>query len=865
MDLNKVQSEMDFGDESYKRTLQKKITKKLLEKPVIESVDDLLDWKMELWEYQYGIDYRMQSLCDSFLSTDEIENFIDTIICNPYIPELPFFNQTLMLLTHGDILYGGARGGGKALELDTLIPTPNGFTTMEDLMVGDEVFDEQGNICKVTSKSDVFFDHQCYKLVFDDGSTVIADENHRWLTDDRASRQSKSRAKHRVYKNNQFSRSQKHKMTQPEVRTTKTIYETLTKGSRGDTNHSIDVCEPLDLPERDLPIEPYCLGLWLGDGTSSNGSFTTADPELLDAFTGAGYEVTERSVKYHYGVIGLHKDLRENGLLNNKHIPSDYLRASKEQRLSLIQGLMDTDGNILKTHQCEFVQKNEKVIDGLIELLRTFGIKVTKRTTYKTDSKDKPKQKYFCIKFTTNLPVFRLKRKSERLPDELRPIQKRRMIKECIPIDSVPCQCITVDSPNHMFLCTENFIPTHNSSAVLMGALQYVEFSEWKVGIFRLTYKDLTSAGAILNRAESWLYENPILKKAGIEPAYSKTKYTFTFPSGAEIQFAQIQYDDDAKHYQGAEFNEIYLDEAPQFSKVKLNRIKASVRKSIESPLPTGMKFTGNPGEVSTEYFRDKFVQGDGYFIDSKFIDNYYLDFEEYEERVFEDLKYEDPVLYAQWRNGDWNASNSGSMFRTDWFKFYTTINERITRRVRFWDLASTEKVDPTKGDDPDWTVGTLLFRGESGRLYLDNIVRFRGEPDEVEETIHEVAMQDGKDVSIFVEQEGGASGKAYVNYLQRVLQGYNFEGISARKDKVSRAKPVASSVKYGNLRLRDGEDWIPDFIAELTSFPTSGVHDDQVDSLSGAFAQITDLGDTPNSPTGAVNHSRFNYLNSLV
>lgn len=516
MDLNKVQSEMDFGDESYKRTLQKKITKKLLEKPVIESVDDLLDWKMELWEYQYGIDYRMQSLCDNFLSTDEIENFIDTIICNPYIPNLPFFNQTLMLLTNGDLLYGGARGGGK-------------------------------------------------------------------------------------------------------------------------------------------------------------------------------------------------------------------------------------------------------------------------------------------------------------------------------------------------------------SEAVLMGALQYVEFSEWSVGIFRLTYKDLTSAGAILNRAESWLYENPILKKAGIEPAYSKTKYTFTFPSGAEIQFAQIQYDDDAKHYQGAEFNEIYLDEAPQFSKVKLNRIKASVRKSIESPLPTGMKFTGNPGEVSTEYFRDKFVQGEGYFIDSKFIDNYYLDFEEYEERVFEDLKYEDPVLYAQWRNGDWNASNSGSMFRTDWFKFYTTINERITRRVRFWDLASTEKVDPTKGDDPDWTVGTLLFRGESGRLYLDNIVRFRGEPDEVEETIHEVAMQDGKDVSIFVEQEGGASGKAYVNYLQRVLQGYNFEGISARKDKVSRAKPVASSVKYGNLRLRDGEDWIPDFIAELTSFPTAKIHDDQVDSLSGAFAQITDLGDTPNNPNGMVNHAKFNYLNGLV
>lgn len=646
---------MDFGDEAYKRTLQKKINEKLKSKPVIESVDDLVDWKMDLWAYQYSIDYRMQELCDNYLSNDEIENFVDTVICNPYIQELPFFNQALMLLTNGDILYGGARGGGKAVSLDTLIPTPDGFTTMEDLMIGDTVFDENGEPCKVTGKSDVFFDHQCYKLVFDDGATVIADENHRWKVD----------GEH----------------IESAVVSTQFIYETFA-------------------------IDKYSIRLY----------------------------------------------------------------------------------------------------DGRDDLF----------------------------------------------------------IVECVPVESVPCQCICVDSPNHMFLCTENFIPTHNSSAVLMGALQYVDFSDWSVGIFRLTYKDLTSAGAILNRAESWLYENPILKKAGIAPQYSKTKYTFTFPSGAEIQFAQIQYDDDAKHYQGAEFNEIYLDEAPQFSKIKLNRIRASVRKSIESPLPTGMKYTGNPGEISTEYFRDKFVQGDGYFIDSKFIDNYYLDFEEYESRVFEDLKYEDPVLYAQWRNGDWNASNSGSMFRTDWFKFYTTINERITRRVRFWDLASTEKVDPTKGDDPDWTVGSLLFRGESGRLYLDNVVRFRGEPDEVEETISEVAMQDGKDVNIFVEQEGGASGKAYVNYLQRVLQGYAFEGISSRKDKVSRAKPVASSIKYGNLRLRDGEDWIPDLIAEFTAFATKGIHDDQVDSVSGAFAQITGLDDSKPFVGGNVN-DKINYLNSLI
>lgn len=359
--------------------------------------------------------------------------------------------QTLIGVKGTNVIAIGGQSSGKALALDTLIPTPTGYTTMRDIQIGDELFDNQGNICHVMTKSEIFYGHDCYKITFDNDTIIVADANHRWYVQDKKQRDAKK------YKHS--------------ILTTEEMFDRLTyienNWKHPNTfSYSIDSCRKLKLGEIDLPIDPYLLGLWLGDGDSNASYFTTVDLELLDAFRDAGYNISNhKSDKNRYGITGgFWKLLRINNLLNNKHIPKEYLRASHNQRLSLIQGIMDTDGSIDKNGKCEITLKNYELIHGLKELLFTIGIKCKINETWKyaSNTENKIKRKYYRLFFTTNQPVFRLKRKFERLPKPSKRYYTRH-IKSIEKIDSVPTQCISVDSKSHLFLVTDEFIPTHNT------------------------------------------------------------------------------------------------------------------------------------------------------------------------------------------------------------------------------------------------------------------------------------------------------------------------------------------------------------------------------------------------------------------
>ena len=163
------------------------------------------------------------------------------------------------------------RGFGKALALDTPLPTVTGWTSMGDVAVGDRLIDERGHPCTVTFATAVQHQRDCWQVRFDDGSCIIADSDHRWLTWDRAARKSHSRG---------------YCATQPAVRTTAEIAATLRVGSRHEANHSIDVCAPWQLPAAELPIDPYLLGYWLGDGSSRTGTISVGHDDLA-AFAAA--------------------------------------------------------------------------------------------------------------------------------------------------------------------------------------------------------------------------------------------------------------------------------------------------------------------------------------------------------------------------------------------------------------------------------------------------------------------------------------------------------------------------------------------------------------------------------------------------
>lgn len=397
------------------------------------------------------------------------------------------------------LIIGGETGAGKMLKLETLIPTPNGFKEIGNLHTGDKVLGRDGRACTVVAESAVEIE-EGWKFIFNDGSEVISHDNHEWLTFDRKEQvalskrtpefraKRKTNRKSRAVKNTkpwlaEANRNREYDLLPPPtgtIRTSKEIAETLFVHKNKRRNHAVPIAEPIELPDKDLLIDPYLFGCWLGDGTSKDGAITSMDQEIVDSFIKCGYVLLKTTTRTYknghtskastFKFDNLRKELRTLNVFGNKHIPHDYLWSSKEQRLALLQGLMDTDGFVSSRGQIDFVNTNKSLAEGVAHLVRSLGEKctITKGEAKLNGKVTGPK---WTVRFSSSLPVFRLTRKLERQNLTQR-LNKFRYIVDAIRVDAVPMKCIQVDSPDHLYLCTENFIPTHNSMLLSNMAVQ---------------------------------------------------------------------------------------------------------------------------------------------------------------------------------------------------------------------------------------------------------------------------------------------------------------------------------------------------------------------------------------------------------
>ena len=380
------------------------------------------------------------------------------------------------------------RRWGKALALDTAIPTPSGWTTMGALKDGDTVFDEAGKPCSVTHAHEVRLNRPCFEVRFSDGSTVIADGEHLWSTWDKSAR-----------KNSRRNPDGGHG---PKVLTTQEIADTLTVGGKGELNHSIPCAHPVQYAPEDLPIDPYIFGAWLGDGSSSSARIACGDEDInhfleqirdilkIEPNTKRYKTAWEIRLSSGHGCeAGVQSKLRKMNALGNKHIPMTYLRSSVEQRLALLQGLMDTDGSCYAdAGNCEFTSTRKELAIDVMELIRSMGIKATLSEGIARLNGVAISAK-FRIKFSTDLPVFRLKRKLANIPAKRRLRIDHRFIVDVRPVASVPVRCITVDSPNSLYLCTEAFIPTHNTALSRVLIIKMAQIKNRKIWYVAPTYR----------------------------------------------------------------------------------------------------------------------------------------------------------------------------------------------------------------------------------------------------------------------------------------------------------------------------------------------------------------------------------------
>ena len=343
---------------------------------------------------------------------------------------------------------------GKAIPLDTSIPTPDGWRIMDDLQPGDKVFDECGRIRYVTARAD-WQDRPCYRVEFGDGCSIIADANHQWVT---------------------RSLYERNKDRPAKARTTADIAATL-KTSIGSSNHSVEWAAALDYPAQLLPLDPYYLGLWLGDGTSLNSDIAchaddAAETVALIEACGYSAEVKPNGVEGCLGrsikVLGDEKWDRKGpaslltalGLRGNKHIPGAYLRGSLEQRHALLAGLMDSDGHADNYGRCEFTNCNTGLVYGVAELVRSLGCAASVGLRRRANGEDR-KQDSFVCRFRPNWTPFRLSRKMAKVRQDR--TRDRHYIVSVEPVENRRTVCIEVDSPSHLFLAGEGMVPTHNS------------------------------------------------------------------------------------------------------------------------------------------------------------------------------------------------------------------------------------------------------------------------------------------------------------------------------------------------------------------------------------------------------------------
>jgi replicative DNA helicase len=346
---------------------------------------------------------------------------------------------------------------------------------MRDVAVGDKILGADGRPTTVVATSEIMLGRPCYEVAFSDGSIVVADGSHQWSTQDRRARRDGRPAA---------------------IRTTQQIAATLHAATADlRPNHSVPNPAPLQLPDRALPLAPYTFGAWLGAGHGGAPRIDSADPEVVWHIEADGYGVDpngtlvrptdsltpppDRSCAVCGGAAqaasGVDEQsarcdercaapgsvagrLRVLGVLDNKHIPSTYLRSSEAQRRALLAGLLDTAGSVAGWGTCEYLSRSRRLAEDVRELVLSLGYPCTLAV--------KQRSTRYTLSFTAADDVFRVQSKALRhkvlVHGERHPA---RYIVDVRRIASVPVKCVSIDNADKLYLAGRTLIPTHNSTA----------------------------------------------------------------------------------------------------------------------------------------------------------------------------------------------------------------------------------------------------------------------------------------------------------------------------------------------------------------------------------------------------------------
>lgn len=326
----------------------------------------------------------------------------------------------------------------KGLALDTIIPTKSGWSTIENIKVGDEIFDGNGKITKVSAVSNIHY-NPCYKIIFDTNNSIICDHEHRWVVT---------------------------KKKQSMTLTALEMYEMYQANLRPRLRIK---CTSLKLEEAELPIDPYVLGVWLADGNSNCGTITNLNSNVWKEIESRGYHVGNNLCDKQAEtrtIFGIYPELKKLGLLKNKHIPDIYYRSSHQQRLDLLRGFMDGDGYFNRPRKrCVTRTTKSWQMEAFVHLISSLGYKPTVFNVIGSGF-GKTNIPMFDVAFSPKENPFLARNNDyEKIMNKINYNRSEyRYIKSIELIDTVPTKCLSVDSLDCTYLVGKECIKTHNTN-----------------------------------------------------------------------------------------------------------------------------------------------------------------------------------------------------------------------------------------------------------------------------------------------------------------------------------------------------------------------------------------------------------------
>ena len=382
-------------------------------------------------------------------------------------------------------------GVGKAEPIKNRVFTPNGRKKIGDLKVGDEVIGSDGKKCLVRG---VFPQgvKETYKITFNDGFSILVGDEHLWSVSSATTgknRNSMRRKKSLVLSTKQMFEGGKIKIKGIGHNNDKDYdVETYYKYPNGNNKWQIPIVKPIQFERNDnLPIDPYLLGLILGDGhiTKSSCVFTVHCDDYDELFNNFNLTENKKNDNKRTGNKFIGRNILNELKLNDtrshtKFIPEIYKYSSVENRLSILQGLMDTDGHCMfngggKFLGTEYCTISKQLCDDVVEIVHTLGGIARVKTriptyTYKGEKKNGKLAYRVNIKLPKGMNPFRLKRKAERYIEPTK-YPTGRYIKNIEKVGFEETICISVDSPDKLYV-TEHCIVTHNTTSTIIAALE---------------------------------------------------------------------------------------------------------------------------------------------------------------------------------------------------------------------------------------------------------------------------------------------------------------------------------------------------------------------------------------------------------